>query len=283
MFQAARAAGTQAPAETRQDELLVREEFTAPYLRAKVHAAAEALLKADPLSVDAVSLLVRAERYEAALALAERIGQARSELLRLMISDLIAIRDLDLPWKRTGPMTRAARAKVLLEQATTVPRPPAEALARIRADRDPAADGDLYGQPSRFLDAVDESKARAVAELSERGRWSAGDVRRVLEPVHAELRDMARRERGWYRQRALAMLAESEFEARQLREALGHFSELETTYSESEAAWPAAVRVAQLTQAIAGPGPAAEQFARVRAVRPNSNGGQRVLESVHVP
>ena len=62
------------------DDLLVREEFTEAYRRARDRAAAEAMLQGDPFSVEAVALLVRAKREDDALDLVERVAHARPDL-----------------------------------------------------------------------------------------------------------------------------------------------------------------------------------------------------------
>ena len=87
-----------------------------------------------------------------------------------------------------------------------------------------------------------------------------------MTPIRSLLRDLAERDRGPYGRQALALLADGEFEAGQLREASGDFALLEQRYQDSEGAWAAGLRAAQLTQSLGDPEAAAKIFARLAAV-----------------
>jgi tetratricopeptide (TPR) repeat protein len=78
--------------------------------------------------------------------------------------------------------------------------------------------------------------------------------------------DVVEKDRGRYGQRALALLADNEFEAGQLREASAHYDLIEQRYPDSEAAWAAAMRVAQISQSLGGSETAAKVFARIGSI-----------------
>ena len=79
-------------------------------------------------------------------------------------------------------------------------------------------------------------------------------------------------------------MADSEFEAGQVREALNHFTLLEQRYQDSEVAWAAAMRAAQLTQSLGEPEAAAKSFARVASMYSASRRCRRSPRSTkHAP
>src|SRR3954470_9607650 len=69
-----------------RDSLLIREQFTEPYRRARASQAADALPKVDPVDTNAVPLLVEARRGTEAVDLVERIRALRPELFQSSVA-----------------------------------------------------------------------------------------------------------------------------------------------------------------------------------------------------
>ena len=126
------AAGSRAIAQTEpvplwRDRLLTREPFTAQYLGARQREAADALLKADPFSADAVALLVAAERWREAVELAERIAEARPERFRPATTALYRV---SLDFQRPFDEELDERVQRLLDRARKTPIVPLPAEIR---------------------------------------------------------------------------------------------------------------------------------------------------------
>ena len=209
------------------------------------------------------ALLVRARREDDAIDLVERIAQARPALLGSAFEELHDLATPYLPWDpKAEGMT--ARLKTLREQVERAPK--SSVTEPVGYNNLVAANQARDGESERALLNVQRELERTHESLSEWRKWSVRDVGRAVTPVLKPLRDMAERDRGPYGQQALALLADSEFEAGQLREASGHFTLLEQRYQDSEVAWAAGLRAAQLTQSLGDPEAATESFARVAAV-----------------
>jgi tetratricopeptide (TPR) repeat protein len=242
----------------------VPEYFTNAYVRGRYAAAAATLLEEDPFSVNAVTLLMGAGREDEAMALVERIGQSRPGLL---VSAFEKLRfgggPYAPPW---DPKAEAwtARLKALSDQVGRAPKPSATEPGRSNntAVARPGQDDEL----ARALLNARQQFARARDSLGKRHDLSDRDVATTMTPSLRLLRQLAERDRGRYGRQALALLAHGEFEAGQLREASGDYTLLEQRYQDSEGAWPAAMRQAQLTQSLGDPDAAAKIFARLAKV-----------------
>ena len=235
----------------------VSGQFTEAYQRARDRTAAFALLKDDPVSLEAFALLVRAGRWDDALDVMERVGRERPDLLASASNLLLELGGGEFP-EDPRSQTRTARLRALRNQFALLPKAVAQ-LPSPFGHHQPTL-GERADDP--FFEAR-EDLYRASESLRQRTKWSPRSIRAALAPSHRRLREIADRGRGTHRAAALALLADSEFEAGQLREALSDFTALARRYQNSDTAWAAAMRVAQLAQSLDGPDTAARSFARI--------------------
>jgi hypothetical protein len=245
------------------DDLLVREEFTGAYRRARDRTAAEDRLRQDPISVETVALLARAGREDDAIDLVERIGRSRPDLLKPAFEQLVQLSPPYPVWN-PGSQAMAARLKALEDDIAqrAVASPPGPERYDKRLPEGPK----LYGEGERALLNARDELERARKALAEQRKWSVREVATAMAPSFRQMRSVAERYRGEYGREALALLADGEFEAGQLREAASDFTLLEQRYQGSEVAWTAAMRAAQLTQSVGDPDRAARRFARIAAM-----------------
>jgi tetratricopeptide (TPR) repeat protein len=106
----------------------------------------------------------------------------------------------------------------------------------------------------------------AQESLRNRRSWPRRVVLAETSRARALLRDVADRDRGPEGRNALAALANLELSLRRLPEAGALFESFEKRYPDSEWAWVAAMRAAQVTQALGNPLDAAERFRSIGSV-----------------
>lgn len=249
------------------DPLLVHEPFTETYRHLRDREVAAAMLRDDPLSLQAASLLLDLREYEPALDVLRRIVESRPDQARQVLP---LLQSLEVEVGRVGERARTLRG--LVERA-----PQSDAGTR---DQGPGPLGRTTVDTTRRWaeDEVDamtlarlveaEQAVEAAGEVFRRGPSLPGrrDVERAYAPALMAFREIADRDRGRAGQYALLALANAEFESGRLRDALKRFRELEARYPHAETAWVAAMRVAQLTQGVGDASAAADLFVRVRTV-----------------
>lgn len=253
-----------------RDPLLAIEPFTEAYRRAREWETAEAMLKEEPLSMEAATRLLSVGRTDRALDVLEQVVRRRPECSQAVLLAL-GYRDEPFIQSKRGRIN-VARAQALGELATRTIASlttdgasttlPANGACEA-SDRGGAPGANVDGPLSPRLLLAQQEVALATSALRQRRSWSPRSVERALAPGMRRLLEVADSDRGRDGQWALAELARVAFEAGRLRDALGHYSALEARYPAAETAWAAGMRAAQLLQTLGEPEKAGARFAEI--------------------
>lgn len=227
------------------------------------------MLQNDPPSAEAVALLVRAGRADDAVDVVERIVRTRPDQFRRAMRELEAVIGLHPTPQSLARAGRIDALRKLAAQSSTseIDSQPAQTPAESAADQGKAAGASNVcreGRAASILSRARQEISFAEQEMFELRVPTARAFRKAAAVGQRRLRDVASSDRMRCGLEALADLARSEFRTGQLRSALRHFLALERRYPDSEVAWLAAMRSAQLTQTLSGSTAAAAMFGRVR-------------------